>query len=83
MRRGDLDAQRPARRGVIDDEQPIRRCYSPRALLPGWMREVQVLRGCPAFRIEAGNEGLVDQSSASWNHVANWLRQVDQLQQTA
>ena len=24
LRRGDLDAQRSARRGVIDDEQPVR-----------------------------------------------------------
>jgi hypothetical protein len=27
LRRGDLDAQRPARRGVVDDEQPVRRCH--------------------------------------------------------
>jgi hypothetical protein len=24
---------------------------------------------------------LVDQNSASWNHVTNWLRRVDRLQQ--
>jgi hypothetical protein len=25
---------------------------------------------------------MVDQNSASWNHVTNWLRQVAQLQHT-
>jgi hypothetical protein len=49
LRRGDLDAQRSARRGVIDNEQPIRRSHGPRALLPGWVREVQVRRKCPAL----------------------------------
>lgn len=34
-----------------------------------------------SFRINSLE--LVDQNSASWNHVANWLRQVDQLQQAA
>jgi hypothetical protein len=29
------------------------------------------------------DEGVVDQNSAMWNQVANWLRQVDQLQQAA
>jgi hypothetical protein len=30
-----------------------------------------------------GERRLVDENSASWNHVTNWLRQVDQLQQAA
>src|SRR4029450_1223484 len=51
LRRGNLDTQRSARCRVIDDEQPIRRCHGPRALLPGWMREVQICRKCPALPI--------------------------------
>jgi hypothetical protein len=34
----------------------------------------------PAFSylrpIEAGNKGLVDQNSASWNLLSSWLRQI-------
>lgn len=37
----------------------------------------------PAFSylrpIEVGNEGLVDQTSASWNRVAAWLRRVEAI----
>jgi len=31
--------------------------------------------------VGTGNEGLVDQNSASWNQMANWLKQVDGLKQ--
>jgi hypothetical protein len=41
----------------------------------------------PAFsylrQIEGGNEGLVDQNSASWNRVNSWLRQIDRLRLAA
>jgi hypothetical protein len=30
-----------------------------------------------------GKRRLVAQNCASWNHIANWRRQVDQLQQAA
>jgi hypothetical protein len=37
----------------------------------------------PAFSclrpIEGGNEGLVDQTFASWNRIASWLQQIDGL----
>jgi hypothetical protein len=37
----------------------------------------------PAFsylrEIRIGNEGLVDQNSASWNHLAGWLHELDRL----
>jgi hypothetical protein len=37
----------------------------------------------PAFSylrtIEDGNERLVDQNSASWNQIAAWLRQLQEL----
>jgi hypothetical protein len=34
-------------------------------------------------RIETGNEGLVDQTSASWNQVGQWLRQLDAVRHAA
>jgi hypothetical protein len=41
----------------------------------------------PAFSylrpIEAGNESLVDQNSASWNHITSWLRRVEALREAA
>ena len=40
----------------------------------------------PAFsylrRIEAEDEGVVDQNSVSWNRIASWLRQIDGLNQS-
>ena len=51
LRRSDLDTQRSARRGVIDNEQSIWRCHGPRALLAGLMRQMQVRRKCPALSI--------------------------------
>ena len=34
-------------------------------------------------RIEAGNEGLVDQTGARWNHLVGWLQQVAALRRVA
>jgi hypothetical protein len=39
LRRCDLDTQWFARCGVIDYQQPIMRCYGPRALPAGLMRQ--------------------------------------------
>jgi hypothetical protein len=33
--------------------------------------------------IETGNEGLVDQNSASWNRITTWLRAIGQLRDAA
>jgi hypothetical protein len=33
--------------------------------------------------LKLANEGLVDQNSASWNRIADWLRHVEGLQQAA
>jgi hypothetical protein len=41
----------------------------------------------PAFgylrRSETGNEGLVDQTSASWNRFISWLRNIESLRNAA
>ena len=49
--RCDLDAQRFACRGVIDDQQAIGSRHGPRAFFAGCVREVQVRRECPALPI--------------------------------
>jgi hypothetical protein len=33
--------------------------------------------------IKTGNEGLVDQTSASWNRVAAWLRRIEGIYKAA
>jgi hypothetical protein len=41
----------------------------------------------PAFsylrEIRTGNEGLVDQNIARWNHIRNWLSRVEALRAAA
>jgi hypothetical protein len=56
--------------------------------LPADMRLLkQSVLPAPAFsylrEIRTGNEGLVDQNSASWNRIETWLGNVSGLQQAA
>jgi hypothetical protein len=48
---------------------------------------VRTAATAPAFnylrQIEGGNEGLVDQNSASWNQVQEWLSRLDAVRRAA
>ena len=71
----------------LEQRQRFQLLFFPEGIAFDGKRFVRTPVTAPAFSdlrpIEGGNESLVDQTIASWNHIARWLRQVDQLQHAA
>ena len=67
----------------IEQRQRFQRLFFPEGITFDGNRFVRTGVTAPAFsylrEIEMGNEGLVDQNSASWNQFASWLRQIEAL----
>ena len=71
----------------LDQRQRFQQLFFPEGIAFDGSAFVGTAATAPAFSylrgVGTGNEGLVDQNSASWNRVSNWLRQVASLRQVA
>jgi hypothetical protein len=67
----------------LDQRQWFQQLFFPEGISFDGNGFVRTAVTAPAFSylrpIEAGNEGLVDQNSASWNQIAFWLNRVAAL----
>jgi hypothetical protein len=71
----------------LDQRQRFQQLFFPEGISFNGNGFVRTAATAPAFSylrpIESGNEGLVDQNSASWNRVTSWLRIMDALRRVA
>ena len=71
----------------LDQRQRFQQLFFPDGIAFGGNRFVRTGVTLPTFSylrpIVAGNEGLVDQNSASWNPLLGWLHQIDGLRRDA
>ena len=71
----------------LDQRQRFQQLFFPDGIAFDGNRFIGTGATAPAFsylrEIRTGNEGLVDQNSASWNQIATWLRRLDVLRLAA
>jgi hypothetical protein len=69
----------------LEQRQRFQQLFFPDGIAFNGNGFVRTVVTAPAFSylrpIESGNEGLVDQSNASWNRVTDWLQTIVQLRQ--
>ena len=71
----------------LDQRQRFQQLFFPDGIAFDRNRFVGTGITAPAFsylrEFKTGNEGLVDQNSASWNQLAGWLQQLDHIRTAA
>jgi hypothetical protein len=71
----------------LEQRQWFQQLFFPDGIAFDGNRFVRTGVTAPAFSylrpIEGGNEGLVDQNSASWNRISGWLRRIESLLEAA
>ena len=72
---------------TLDQRQRFQQLFFPEGISfdgTGFVRTAATTRAFNYLRvIDARNEGVVDQTSASWNRITTWLRAVSQLRDAA
>jgi len=71
----------------LEQRQRFQQLFCPDGIAFDGKRFVRTAVTAPTFSylrgIQTGNEGLVDQNSASWNPIAGWLRQLEFVRSAA
>jgi hypothetical protein len=71
----------------LDQRQWFQQLFFPEGISFDGNGFVRTAVTAPAFSylrpIEAGNEGLVDQNSVSWNRIEAWLTSLNRLREAA
>jgi hypothetical protein len=71
----------------LEQRQRFQRLFFPEGIAFDGNGFVGTRVTAPAFSylrpIEGGNEGVVDQNSASWNRIAGWLKALHAFQKAA